>query len=81
MQTINEAKNALLVCRQGHREGCRGFGHFCHEREKAVAVGAGKWYTLCREEPCRKREAPLFAVRNHVGNAKRRPWQGVKEEP
>ena len=32
-------------------------------REKAVAVGAGKWYTLCREEPGRKCEAPSVAWR------------------
>jgi len=31
------------------------------KREKAVAVGAWKWYTLSREEPCRKREASLVA--------------------
>ena len=33
------------------------------KREKAVAVGARKWYTLCREEPCRKCEAPSVAGR------------------
>ena len=36
-------------------------------REKAIAVGAGKWYTLCREEPCRKCEAPPVA--GHEGGA------------
>jgi len=36
---------------------------FLFKREKAVAVGARKWYTLCREEPFRKREAPPVAGR------------------
>ena len=31
--------------------------------EKTIAAGTRKWYTLSREEPCRKREASLVAGR------------------
>ena len=49
--------------------------------EKAVEV-SGTFATNAKKPlPSGRGNGTLFAVRNHVGNAKRRPWQGVKEEP
>ncbi len=67
MQTIDEVREHCRFVGDGSENTIAFSGTFATNAKKPLPSGRGN--------------GTLFAVRNHVENAKRRPWQGVKEEP